>query len=63
MSLLGRLLTEDFARRLPGVGGRIVIGYMKISKRTFYLNGGFANSRCVRVTRGRSWAYFWRVNA
>lgn len=37
-----------------------MIGYERISKRDFYLNGAFANPRCVRVTRGRSWAYFYR---
>jgi len=36
------------------------MGYERISRRDFYLNGGFANSRCVRVTRGRGWAYFFR---
>ena len=39
-----------------------MLGYMRISKRDFYLNGGFADSRCTRVTRGRSWAYFYRCN-
>lgn len=37
------------------------MNHVRISKRDFYLNGGFANSRCVRVTRGSSWAYFWRA--
>ena len=38
-----------------------MIGYIKISRADFYLNGGFANDRCVRVTRGQSWAYFYRA--
>lgn len=37
-----------------------MIGYERISKKTFYQNGGFANSRCVRRMIGKSWAYFWR---
>jgi hypothetical protein len=40
-----------------------VIGYERISKRDFYANGGFSNPRCVRVARGRSWAYFYRHGA
>lgn len=36
-------------------------GYMRITRRVFYANGGFSNPRCLRVTRGRAWAYFWRV--
>lgn len=35
-------------------------GYKRISRRLFYYAGGFSNSRCVRVTRGGRWAYFWR---
>lgn len=38
-----------------------MMNYMKISRRDFYHNGGFANTHCVRVTRGRSWAYYWRA--
>jgi len=49
-------LTEVRVRR----GRKAMIGYERISKRTFYANGGFANSRCVRVTRNGSWAYYWR---
>ena len=37
-----------------------MMGYMKISRAHFYRLGGFSNTQCVRVTRGRSWAYFWR---
>jgi predicted enzyme related to lactoylglutathione lyase len=39
-----------------------MMGYMRISKRGWYRAGGFAESRCVRVTRGKSWAYFYRVD-
>jgi hypothetical protein len=39
-----------------------MIGYMRMTRRAWYAAGGFANPRCVRVTRGRSWAYFYRVN-
>lgn len=38
-----------------------MIGYMRLSKRNWYNAGGFAESRCVRVSRGHSWAYYWRV--
>lgn len=37
-----------------------MIGYTQITKRAFYLAGGFSNSRCVRVTRGRGWRYYYR---
>ncbi len=37
-----------------------MMNYTRISKMDFYLNGGFANPRCVRVSRGKSWAYFWK---
>ena len=36
---------------------------MRITKKVFYANGGFSNPRCIRVTRGKSWAYYWRVQA
>lgn len=39
-----------------------MMDHARISKRAFYLKGGFANPRCVRVTRGRAWAYFWRAS-
>ena len=39
-----------------------MIGYEKISRRAFYAAGGFANTRCVRVMRGRAWAYFRRCS-
>lgn len=38
-----------------------MIGYMQISKREFYANGGFANTKQVRVTRNGDWAYFKRA--
>ena len=38
----------------------IPLGYVRISRRDFYLYGGFANSRCVRITRNRHWVYLWR---
>lgn len=31
----------------------------RISKRDWAMYGGFANPRLARVTRGRSWAYFY----
>jgi len=37
-----------------------VIGYRRISKRFFYRLGGFANPRCIRVTRSGGWAYYWK---
>lgn len=37
-----------------------MMGYERIRKRAWYLNGGFANSRCVRRMRGGSWQYFYR---
>lgn len=42
-------------------GGIEMIGYTKISRQSFYRGGGFANPRHVRVTRGKAWAYFVRV--
>jgi hypothetical protein len=35
-------------------------GYNRITKRAFYHAGAFSNPRCVRVTRGGRWAYFYR---
>jgi hypothetical protein len=37
-----------------------MIGYTRITRREFYKRGGFSNPRCVRVTRSRAWAYFYR---
>lgn len=39
-----------------------MMGYTRISRTDFYLWGGFANPWLVRVTRGRSWAYFERAH-
>ncbi len=39
-----------------------MVGYMRITKQAFYRSGGFADTRCVRVMRGRSWAYFYRMS-
>lgn len=38
-----------------------MIGYTKITKAHFYRAGGFSDPRLVRVTRGKAWAYFYRV--
>lgn len=35
-----------------------MIGYRKISESEFYLRGGFANTKFVRVTRNKAWAYY-----
>lgn len=37
-----------------------MVGYERITRKTFYLNGGFSNSRCVRVQRGHCWSYWYR---
>lgn len=37
-----------------------MIGSTKITKKEFYRLGGFSNPYCVRVTRGKAWAYFLR---
>lgn len=37
-----------------------MIGYMRISRSLFYELGGFSNPRCVRLERGRCWAYFYQ---
>lgn len=37
-----------------------MIGYKRITKREFYALGGFSNSRCVRVQRGKCWAYYFQ---
>lgn len=34
------------------------IGHLKVSKRDWYLNGGFANWRCWRRMRHGAWQYF-----
>jgi hypothetical protein len=39
-----------------------MIGYARITKSDFYRRGGFSNSRCVRVQRGKFWAYFYRID-
>jgi hypothetical protein len=39
-----------------------MIGYKQVTKREFYNRGGFSNFRCVRVQRGNSWAYFYRID-
>lgn len=41
---------------------KAMIGYMRMTKRAWYRAGGFAESRCVRVTRGGAYAYYWKVN-
>lgn len=33
----------------------------KITKAQFYALGAFSNPRLIRVTRGRSWAYFMKA--
>lgn len=40
---------------------RTHIGSMRVTKATWYANGGFANSRCWRRHTGRCWQYFYRV--
>ena len=36
-------------------------GHAKISKKEWYLNGGFANSRCWRrQNKNGSWNYYYR---
>lgn len=35
-------------------------GYTKISRRDFYMLGGFAHPLLIRVTRSGSWAYYRR---
>lgn len=37
----------------------MMMGVERISKKEFYLNGAFANSRLFRRMRGGSWQYFW----
>jgi hypothetical protein len=37
-----------------------MMGYTKISRCAFYAAGGLSNPACVRVTRGKAWAYFFR---
>lgn len=36
-------------------------GYERITRAQFYNNGGHANPRLVRMTRGRCWAYYRRT--
>ena len=35
--------------------------YTKITRKSFYLEGGLSNPHLVRVTRGGSWAYYRRA--
>jgi hypothetical protein len=37
-----------------------MLGYTKISKKDFYMRGGFANPACVRISRSGSWAYYYK---
>lgn len=37
-----------------------MLGYMRMTRGAWYLAGGFSEPRCVRVTRGGHWAYYWR---
>lgn len=53
---------REFVCVFPPPRRKTMIGYLRLTKRAWYLAGGFAEDRCVRVTRGRSWAYFWRVD-
>ena len=39
-----------------------MIGHRKVSRAYWYRMGGFSEPRCARVTRGRSWAYYWRCD-
>lgn len=34
------------------------VGSMRVTKRTWYDQGAFANSRCWRRHNGRSWIYY-----
>lgn len=33
-------------------------GYLRVTKRDWYVNGGFASSRCFRRMRGGAWHYY-----
>ena len=39
-----------------------VIGSIRVSKRTWYAHGGFANSRCWRRMKSGGWLYFIMVD-
>lgn len=39
-----------------------MIGYMKMTKRTFYACGGFSNPRLYRKMRGGAWTYWARTH-
>lgn len=37
----------------------MIVGSMRVSKRTWYVKGGFANSNCWRwQPKGRGWCYY-----
>lgn len=36
-----------------------MMGAARVSKRDFYLNGGFANTQQFRRMRGGAWTYWW----
>jgi hypothetical protein len=37
-------------------------GYKRITKKEFYAEGGFSNSKLVRTQRGNGWGYYKAVN-
>ncbi len=39
-----------------------MIGYLRMDKRAWYRAGGFAENRCIRVTRNGAWSYYWRLD-
>jgi hypothetical protein len=39
-----------------------MIGYARITRRQFYVLGGFSRSDLVRTERGRCWSYWRRLD-
>jgi hypothetical protein len=38
------------------------LGSARVSKKTWYANGGFSNPRCWRRQKGGAWMYFMRYD-
>ena len=42
---------------------RELFGYTQITRREWYLAGGFEESRCIRITRNKHWIYLWKASS
>ena len=58
MRRYSKVLNSESAKRTTRTVA--LLGHMRITRSTWYRAGGFAEPRCVRVTRGGRWVYYWR---